>query len=183
MTKRVKKIVCAGITREQAEAAFSQFAQADAEEQQLMADMDAQIARIREHYRPLLQERADQKATAFEQMQSFAIEHKSRLFTQKRSLETPYGTFGFRTTTPALKTRPGFTWPAVTELLKQHLPAFVRVKEEPAKDRLIAAVRHSSDAAIPLSALEKCGLYVDQSETFFVDCKKEKMVNGTAFAL
>lgn len=181
MTKRVRKIVCAGITREQAEAAFSQFAQADAEEQALTTAMDAQIDQIRERYRPLLQECADRKATAFEQMQSFAIEQKSSLFTQKRSLQTPYGAFGFRTTTPALKTRKGFTWPAVTQLLKQFLPDYVRVKEEPAKDQLIAAARRSPAAAIPLSALEKCGLYIDQSETFFVDCKvdckKEKAVH------
>lgn len=170
MTKRVKKIVCAGITREQAESAFSRFAAAAAEEQQLTTDMNVKIDQIREYYRPLLQECSDVKTNAFEQMQSFAVEHKSQLFTQKRSLETPYGTFGFRTTTPALKTRKGFTWPAVTQLLKQFLPGYVRVKEEPAKDLLLAAARRPADETT-LSQLERCGLYIDQSETFFVDCE------------
>lgn len=171
MTKRVKKIVCAGITRPQAESACSQFAAADAEEQQLLSEMNARLDQIREHYRPLLEECTALKANAFEQMQSFATEHKSQLFTHKRSLDTPYGTFGFRTTTPALKTRKGFTWPVVTQLLKQFLPDYVRVKEEPAKDLLLAAVRRSTDESAR-SQLEKCGLYIDQSETFFVDCKK-----------
>lgn len=176
MTKRVKKIVCTSITREQAEAAFSQFAQADAEEQELLAAIDTQIAQIRERYCLRLQECADQKTSAFEQMQTFAIEHKSRLFTQKRSLETPYGTFGFRTTTPALKPLKGFTWPDVTQRLKQYLPGYVRIKEEPAKDLLLAAARRSSDEST-LSQFEKCGLSIEQSETFFVVCKKEKAAN------
>ena len=45
----------------------------------------------------------------------------------------------FRSGTPKLKTRKGFTWQAVTELLKLHLPAYVRKVEEPAKDLLLTA--------------------------------------------
>ena len=44
-----------------------------------------------------------------------------------------------RSGTPKLKTRKGFTWQAVTELLKLHLPAYVRKVEDPAKDLLLTA--------------------------------------------
>lgn len=173
MTKRVKKIVCTGMTRQQAETACAHFALADTEEQKLMAAMAAQIAEIREKYRPLLQNCAEIKEKTFEQMQTFATEHKDQLFDKRRSLETPYGTFGFRLATPALKPRKGFTWPLVTQLLKQFLPDFVRVKEEPAKDLLLSAVRRDPTAPFLLQ-FEKCGVYIEQSETFFVECKKGK---------
>jgi len=102
-------------------------------------------------------------------LQVFAIENRNTLFDKKKSLETVHGIMGFRTGTPKLKTRKGFTWPSVVNLLKEFLPNYVRIIEEPAKDKLLA------DREIPEVAekFEKVGIYVDQDETFFVEPYKE----------
>ena len=57
MAKRVKKTVLSGVTREQADAAFAEFAAQDAREQKITASMDEQITRIREKYQPMQKKR------------------------------------------------------------------------------------------------------------------------------
>ncbi|MFZ4707508.1 MAG: host-nuclease inhibitor Gam family protein [Bacteroidales bacterium] len=169
---REKKVVLSGVTREQADQAFADYAAADAKQQHLTAKMDIAITKIRENYQDDLAKLQERKDTAFDMLQSFATDHKDELFSKKKSLETTHGVFGFRTGTPKLKTRKGFTWNAVTEMLKEFLPAYVRTVEEPAKDKLLA------DRDIPeVNVLfPKVGVLVDQDETFYVECKKEEVV-------
>lgn len=168
MAKRVKKNIVSGITREQADAALSQFVAADAKEQRLSESMEEQIAKIREQYASQLQECAETKEKSFEIMQTYAMENKDQLFQKRRSVETAYGTFGFRMGTPKLKMKNGLSWPAVTQLLKIYLPDFVRVTEEPAKDNLLAARDDEKVARF----FPEVGIYVDQDENFFVERKK-----------
>lgn len=169
MAKRVKKTVLSGITREQADTAFAEFAAQDAREQKITASMDEQITRIREKYQPDLKACADAKEKAFDTIRVYALENRDVLFSKKKSVETVYGVFGFRTGTPKLKTKKGFTWPAVTELLKIHLPSYLRTTVEPAKDLLLA----SRDEKEINEHFDEVGIYVDQDETFFVEPKKE----------
>lgn len=169
MAKRVKKTVLSGITREQADTAFAEFAAQDAREQKITASMDEQITRIREKYQPDLKACTDAKEKAFDTMQVYALENRDVLFSKKKSVETIHGVFGFRTGTPKLKTKKGFTWAAVTNLLKTYLPTYVRTTVEPAKDLLLAA-RDNKDVS---KHFEVIGVYVDQDETFFVEPKKE----------
>lgn len=171
--KREKKVVVTGVTREQADAAFAEYAAADAKQQHITAKMDIQITKIRESFQDTLSELQDKKDAAFEVMQTFATENRDDLFSKRKSIETSHGVFGFRTGTPKLKTRKGFTWGAVTNMLKEFLPTYVRISEEPAKDKLLA------DRDVPEIAelFPKVGILVDQDETFFVECKKEDAAN------
>jgi phage host-nuclease inhibitor protein Gam len=168
---REKKLVIAGVTREKAEEAFAAYAIADARQQKITARMDIDISKIREKYQEDLNALQEQKDQTFELMQVFATEQKDVLFGKKKSMEMVHGILGFRTGTPKLKTRKGFTWPSVTNLLKEFLPSYVRTSEEPAKDKLLA------DREIPevLDLFPKVGIFVDQDETFFVEPKKEEM--------
>ena len=168
---REKKVVISGVSREAAEDAFAKYAAADARSQQLTAKMDAEITRIREKYQDNLATLSDTKTAAFDVMQAFATEHREELFSKKKSMETVHGVFGFRTGTPKLKTRKGFTWGAVTSLLKEFLPAYVRISEEPAKDKLLADREEPEVVEI----FPRIGIYVDQEETFFVEPKKEEI--------
>jgi phage host-nuclease inhibitor protein Gam len=170
---REKKVVVTGVSREMAEASFAEYADADARQQRITARMDVEITRIRERYQDDLSKLQDRKDTAFEVMQTFAMENKDELFSKKKSMETVHGIMGFRTGTPKLKTRKGFTWGAVTNLLKEFLPGYVRVSEEPAKDRLL------SDREVPEVAemFPRVGIFVDQDETFFVEPKKEEFTS------
>lgn len=170
MTKtREKKTLIQGVGREAADDAFAVYAKADARQQQITSKMDAEMTKIREKYQDELADLEDTKEKAFEIMQVFAVEQKEVLFNKKKSLETVHGIMGFRTGTPKLKTRKGFTWGAVTNLLREYLPGYIRTSEEPAKDKLLA------DRDVPEIAqmYEKVGVYVDQDETFFVEPKKE----------
>ena len=109
---RVKKVVVSGVTRDQMEEAFGAFAFADAKLQGINAAMDAEITKIRERNAEEIAKFQQQKDDALEVMQTFATENRDELFSKKKSMETAHGVLGFRTGTPKLKTRKGFTWAA-----------------------------------------------------------------------
>lgn len=166
---REKKTIITGVSREEMENAFAEYAKADSQMQKINAEMELQMTRIRERNQSALDALQQAKDDSFAVMQAFATEHPE-LFTKRKSLETVHGTIGFRTGTPKLKTGKGFTWASVLELLKTFLPSYVRTVEEPAKDKLLAD-RDDEDVA-PL--LAKCGIVVAQDESFYVEPKKEE---------
>ena len=167
---RKKKTVYSGVTSEQMEQAFADYAKADARQQKIMADMDVQMTKIREKWQDELQKLTETKDNAFDIMQAYALENREELFSKRKSLETTHGTIGFRTSTPALKTRKGFTWSSVLNLLKEFLPSYVRTKEEPDKEKLLAD-REDEEVA---TLFPKVGVVVVQDETFYVEPKKEE---------
>ncbi|HBX45536.1 host-nuclease inhibitor Gam family protein [Limibacterium fermenti] len=170
MAKRVKKVIHTGVSSEQMETAFAEYATSDAKLQKINAQMDVQITKIRERNADEVSRLTEQKDKSFEIIQAFAVEHKDDLFSKKKSMEGSHGMFGFRTGTPKLKTLKGFTWGAVLNLLKEFMPEYVRVSEEPAKDKLLAD-RESDEVSANFS---KCGISVVQDETFFIELKKEE---------
>jgi len=169
--KREKKTVYTGITSEQMEQAFADYAKADARQQKITAEMDIWMSKIREKWQDELTKLAETKDNAFDILQAYALENRDELFSKRKSMETTHGTLGFRTGTPTLKTRKGFTWASVLELLKEFLPNYVRTKEEPAKDKLLADREDEEVAAL----FPKVGVTVVQEETFFVEPKKEDL--------
>ena len=173
---RTKKTVVSGISREQAEQAFADFAAADAKVQNLTSKMDIEMTRIREKYADQLAELDGKKSEAFDIMQAYALENKEELFSKKKSLESAHGIFGFRTGTPKLKNLKGFTWAAVTNLAKELMPSYIRTSEELAKDKLLADREQPEVAAM----LPKIGVQVVQEETFYVEPKKENDVQQSA---
>lgn len=171
MATRVKKVLKSNITREMAEDAFAKFAEADARQQQITSKMDVEITRIREKYADRLTELQEQKDEAFDTLQSYAEGNRDE-FGKRKSMEFAHGVLGFRTGTPKLKTLKGFTWASVLNLLKVHLPSYVRTIEEPAKDRLLA----DREEPETMQKMKDVGIYVDQDETFYVEPKKEEVV-------
>ncbi len=166
---REKKVIHTGVTTEQMETAFSEYAKADARMQKINATMDVEMTRIRDKYADEMAKLGEIKEKSFDVLQAFALEKKDELFVKKKSIESIHGTIGFRTGTPKLKTLKGFTWGAVTNLLKEFLPDYVRIFEEAAKDKLLADRDDDEVAAM----LPKVGLAVAQDETFYVEPKKE----------
>lgn len=166
---REKKVVYTGVTSDEMEAAFTEFATADAKLQKLNATMDVEITRIREKYADDIAKLTERKEKSFDVVQAFALANKEDLFTRRKSMDTVHGSFGFRTGTPKLKLLKGFTWGAVTNLLSEFLPDYVRTTTEPAKDKLLAD-RDSEDVS---GMMTKVGIMVVQEETFFIEPKKE----------
>ena len=167
---REKKTVYRGVTSEQMEQAFAEYAKADARMQKINATMDVEMTRIREKYHDELVKLEEVKDTNFDVLQAFALENKDEMFAKKKSLDTVHGTIGFRTGTPKLKTRKGFTWAAVTNLLTEFFPQYTRTTIEPAKDKILAD-RDDDDAA---EMMARVGITVVQDETFYVEPKKEE---------
>lgn len=167
---REKKTVYTGVSQEEMEHAFAEYAKADARQQKIQAEMDVQMTRIREKWQEELSKLQETKDKSFDVMQAFAMENRAELFSKKKSMETVHGVIGFRLGTPKLKNLKGFTWASVTNLMKEFLPTYVRVKEEPDKDKLLAD--RESEKVFPL--FEKVGVAVVQDDTFFVEPKKEE---------
>jgi phage host-nuclease inhibitor protein Gam len=167
---REKRTVYTGVTSEQMELAFADYARCDARIQKINAQMDLEMVKIREKNAEEIGRLTDQKDKSFEILQAFALENKDDIFTKRKSLETAHGILGFRTGTPKLKTLKGFTWKSVTNLLKEFLPAYVRTIEEPDQERLLA------DRNLPetVSMFTKVGIEAIQEESFFVEPKKEE---------
>lgn len=168
---REKKTVYTAVKQEQMESAFADYARADARVQKINATMDVEMTRIREKYQDEIGKLQETKDNAFDVMQAYAVENKDVLFAKKKSVETVHGTLGFRTGTPKLKTLKGFTWGAVTNLLLEFLPSYVRTVTEPAKDKLLADRDDEETAAL----FPKVGISVVQDETFYVEPKKEEV--------
>lgn len=167
MTKRTSKKVVSNVSVDQYNEALSEYAVADAREQKINATLDEQFTKLREKYADELARIVDVKNASFEVVQRYSEENYDALFSKKKSVETTHGVIGFRTGTPKLKTRKGFTWAAVLELLKVKLPSYVRVKEEPNKELLLVNREQIS------STMPEIGLEVVQDETFFIELKKE----------
>ena len=168
MAKREKRAVMAVKSIEEAERVMAEYATADARIAKLNADMDVEITKIREKHSVELSELDELRAEKFNALQHFA-ESNEELFDKKKSVLMSHGIIGFRTGTPKLKPRRGFTWAGITELLKIKLPTYVRTVEEPAKDKLLADRENEAVNKY----FEKCGFEVAQDETFYVELKKE----------
>ncbi|MBQ6769671.1 MAG: host-nuclease inhibitor Gam family protein [Bacteroidales bacterium] len=170
MATRQKKTLIQGITAEQANDAFTQYAKADAQIQKINADIELQCAKIREKRADELTRLDAEREEAFDTLQAYAVENKAELFTKKKSLDMTHGTIGFRTGTPKLKTLKGFTWASALNLVREFLPSFIRTTEEIAKDKLLA----DRDAEGMGEKMAQCGITVTQDETFYVEPKKEE---------
>ena len=183
MATRQKKTLIQGITTEQANDAFAQYAKADAQIQKINAEIELQCAKIREKKADELTRLDAEREQAFGTLQAYAMENQAELFTKKKSLEMAHGTIGFRTGTPKLKTLKGFTWASALNLVREFLPGYVRTTDEIAKDKLLAdrdcryiEIDDPTDTmGTPmLEKMAQCGITVVQDETFYVEPKKEE---------
>lgn len=166
---RQKKVILSGITREEMEEAMRVYATADAKERSLNAELDAELAQVREKYAKELTTLGSEKDEAFEKLQAYATENREEYFTKRKSMETTHGTLGFRIGQPQLKPAKGMTWAGILELLKLKGKNYIRTVEEVAKDKLLAE-RELDDCKV---IMDSCHISVIQKETFYVEPKTE----------
>jgi phage host-nuclease inhibitor protein Gam len=169
-TTRVKKeLLPTHITATECEEHLAEWQKADAEMQKTLADMDLQITKIREKYQAKIEGLTAIKSEKMELVQRYAELNRETLFSKKKSIQMLHSIIGFRTSTPGLKTQKGFTWAGILELLRAHAPEFIRTKEEPNKDGLLAIRNEDGSEAL----FKKCGIIVEQTESFFLEPYKE----------
>jgi phage host-nuclease inhibitor protein Gam len=158
----------AGITPGQFDAAMEAYARIEQREAELNRQINGEMNELLEQYTGELTGLANRKGKAFEIAQSYCLEHKKVLFDKRRSIGTLHGIAGFRLGNPQLKTAKGSNWKQVLAVIKEKLPEYVRITEEPAKDMLLAD-RHKERVA-PL--LIEIGVQVVQDELFFIESRK-----------
>jgi phage host-nuclease inhibitor protein Gam len=169
MEKRKAKVLQTHLTNEEAEQALAVYAKAHARITQVNASMDIAITKVREKNQEELAQLNTTLQDAFEKVQHYA-QNNPELFVKKKSIEMAHGAVGFRTSTPALKLLSKFTWGAVLSMVKEFMPQYVRAKEEVDKESILA----QRDTDLVAANLSKCGMKVEQSETFYIDLKKEE---------
>jgi phage host-nuclease inhibitor protein Gam len=166
-----KKTVVPPLNQNEADRVLAQYATAHAKREQINALMDERITKIREEYAADLEECTERVNENFQKLQMY-YEVKPELFQKRKSVETAHGLIGFRTGTPKLKTLKGFTWAVVLKLLKaKDALEYIRTKEEPAKDILLA----NREKPETISLMANVGLEVVQEDTFYIDLKKEEV--------
>ncbi len=166
MSKNRLKITAPAIrTREEMEALVNEITLTKLNEKKITAQMDLQIASVRERYEPLLGEIKSSLEEKVEVARVWA-EANPLAFGKKKSIEFLSGTVGFRTGTPrlALKSR-SWTWEKVLTAMHEHLPHFIRTKPEIDKESIIAEHAEIGDEYLATM----CGVVVTQSESFFVE--------------
>lgn len=171
-TSRTKsKTVVPPLNQSEADRVLAQYATAHAKREQTNAQMDERITKIREEYAADLEEYTERVNENFQKLQMY-YEVKPELFQKRKSVETAHGLIGFRTGTPKLKTLKGYTWAVVLKLLKaKEALSYIRVKEEPAKDILLA----EREKPETIGLMTEVGIEVVQEDTFYIDLKKEEV--------
>lgn len=171
-TRKKKVAVVPPLNPKEADKVMAAYAMADARRSEINALIDEQFTKIREKYAEELEQNKEVLEVNFQKMQMYA-ETRPELFKAKKSYDTTHGTIGFRTGTPKLKAKKGFTLASVLMLLKskgKKATMYIRTKEEIARDVLIA---NRKDAQCKV-LLEEVGLDVIQDDTFYIDLKKEE---------
>jgi len=138
--------------------------------------LDAELHAVRENFEGRIAAKQDAINARLQVAQAWA-EANPEEFGKRKSIDFTSGVAGFRTGTHKLKTLSGFTWARVLEKLEVILPAYVRKKNEPDKDRLIADRESLGEAQ-----LKKVGLVVVQDESFYVEPKLTELVERVTAA-
>lgn len=163
-----KKKVLQGITTTDAEQAFADYAKAESKSEEITGKMEQEITKVREKYQDQLATLKETKDTNFDILMAYAGEN-AELFKTKKSVDMSHGTIGYRTGQHKLEKLKGFKWDDVIEKLEKYLPDYVRTKKEVNKEGLINE-RNNEEVSKQFS---KCGIEVNQDETFYVTPKKE----------
>lgn len=171
MAREAKKTII-NPSRAQAEEAMQALAKSNSNLKRLEAKIELEKQRIDEKYSDEVLKLQQEKAQQIEVLEVWG--KKDCANWDGKSFDLMAGTIGFRTGTPKVEKSKKFSWPAITELLKEYFPDLVRTKTEPDKEAIIALRDDESFAEIS----KKCHVMVVQDETFFVTPKEEELATA-----
>ena len=178
MTTRIKQKQVIPKTREELELLVGEIAALKLREAAANAAMDGKLKAVKDSYLPIFTEVTERLAVLVPQAAAWA-EANPDAFGRAKSLDLLHAVIGWRTNTPSLKPLSGWTWARVLEKLKglPLLASYIRVKEEPNKQALIA-----DRDVIGADTLRSVGLRVVQDEEFFVEPKLTEAINRETHA-
>ena len=167
-TRTAKKVISTA-SKDDAETAMATVARVNSNLKRLEAEKELEVQKLDEKYRERLEKLAEEKKEPMEILEVFAKADAKNW--ENKSYDLTHGTIGFRTATPKVETGKGFTWKAVTTLLKENYPFLIRTKEEADREAIIALRDDERFGEV----CKKCHLDVVQDETFFVKTKEEEL--------
>ena len=147
---------------------LDQIAQDQLAREQALLDLETEINQVRERYEPVTKTLGDRLSAAVLRAEKYATIHRETLFGKTKSASTALTLFGFRLGQPTLKLlNSKWKWETVIAALKANkLDQFVVVKETPDKDGMKANLSDDQLALV--------GTRIDQTESFFVEPKREE---------
>ncbi len=163
--KRTKLITNPILTRDDAEAAATRYADAANQLRTVTAWRDQLILEANERYAADIARYTAAMEAEADALRAWALAHPDE-FAKRKSLDLASAVIGFRTDPPkvALLNR-SWTWDKVTSLLASQAPEFVRTKQEVNKEAILDAYASNQ------TDLSAYGIKVTQSEQFFVEAK------------
>lgn len=172
---RVKKKVISNVTLEQAQEASELYASKYLRLSTIEAKINEEVAKIKAKYNEEVAKLQEELKEPEQVLMVFAEEQKSNW--SKKSFELLHTVIGFRTGTPKVdKTKKGFSWDAIVELLKKNksFKPFIRTKEEINKEAILQLREEvEADAKILNALKQEAFIEIKQDETVFVEVKKE----------
>ncbi len=138
----------------------------------LRAELQGKIAEVRGRYERRIAAAEARLERLREALEAFCRDNRNSLLPEDRkSLQTPRGTVGFRRSPPSVRLREGVTKPEAAEmLLRNDLSEFVRVRRSPRRRALRRAV---TESRFDRERLRECGMqFIEGEETFY--CKVPK---------
>jgi phage host-nuclease inhibitor protein Gam len=171
MARETKKIISTA-SREDAEAAMATVAKCNSQLKKIESQMELEKQRIDDKYSDQVLKLTKEKEEPMQVLEVFAKADCKNW--EGKSFDLLQGAIGFRTNPPKLEKKKGFTWDAITDLLKKYFPHLVRSKEEPNKESIIA-MRDEKEFD---KVAEKCFISVVQDETFFIKTKEEELASA-----
>jgi phage host-nuclease inhibitor protein Gam len=145
------------------EQAFHEYAQSAATEKNLQASIEKQIANVKERFRPQLQECRETKRAAYGKLREYAQAH-GELFSQKRSVNTRWGTLGYKMTPRRLRMSKELTYREIAAIVARELPDYVMQVPTINKMRLLADI----DKPDVVKKLAVCGIWLERHDQFYV---------------
>lgn len=149
------------------EASLGRIAAATAQRNELIAKLDAEVAAVRKSYETAISLEQEMIDTETRLLSAWAQANLDE-FGKKRSLTFVHGVLGFRTGTPKVKTRAGFTFDRIRDCLLATSwgAAFVRTKQEVDKEAILGAFANGS---LSEAEIREVGARVVQEESFFIE--------------
>lgn len=158
-------------TREQAEMVLAEIARLQVAQEMLKNAHANEISQIGERYGERIERFSDQIKSRTKLLNSWAKANTEEFEKGKKSIELVSGRIGFRTNPPSVKCVKGETFEKVVEMLKKlDLTRWLRVVTELDKETILADHR---DEKVTDGELKNFGLYVSQTDAFFVEPKLE----------
>jgi phage host-nuclease inhibitor protein Gam len=169
-------------SKAQAEAAMMKLNSIDTELARMDLDEAEAICAVREKHNTKQREAGRpgmeaEKALLIKELEAWAEGDQATW--GKRSIETPFGMFGFRVGQPTVSIikKIAKSFDAALELLKAALPGYVRDVPQIDKAQILA---DNAAKVLDEEALRECGLEVKQDDEFWVETAASKDLETAA---